>query len=88
MSKKTVSFIAPVEKVSQLDALASTRDRDRSFVLNEAIDLYLDLNTYHTSLIEEGIADAEAGRLVPFKEVKRQLAEQRAARKKRAGVGR
>jgi predicted transcriptional regulator len=88
MSKKTVSFIVPVEKVNQLDTLASARDRDRSFVLNEAVDLYLDLNAYHTRIIEEGITDAEAGRLIPFDEVKRQVAEQRAARKKRAGAGR
>jgi predicted transcriptional regulator len=80
MTKKSVSFLAKPNKVEQLDALAAMRERDRSFVLNEAIDLYLDLNGYHTRLIEQGIADAHAGRIVPFDEAKRQLAAQRAAR--------
>jgi RHH-type transcriptional regulator, rel operon repressor / antitoxin RelB len=88
MGKQSVSFLIESDKVGKLDSLASNQERDRSFILNAAVDQYLDLNAYHTRIIEEGIADAEAGRLVPFDEVKRQLAEQRAARKKRAGSGR
>ena len=40
---KTVSFRTDMKKVKALDALASEQDRDRSYLLNQAIDNYLDL---------------------------------------------
>lgn len=46
MSKKNVSFLAPKEKISKLDALADVTGHDRSFYLNEAIDLFLDLSEH------------------------------------------
>jgi predicted transcriptional regulator len=80
MSKRSITFMVDSEKIGQLDALASTKERDRSFVLNEAIDQYLDLNDYHTRLIEQGIADFEAGRVSSHEEVGRALAKQRQGR--------
>ena len=35
ISKKSITFVVDSEKVEKLDALASTRERDRSFLLNE-----------------------------------------------------
>jgi RHH-type transcriptional regulator, rel operon repressor / antitoxin RelB len=80
MSKKVITFLVDSEKVGKLDALASTRERDRSLLLNEALDQYLDLNDYHTHLIERGIADVAAGRVASHEEVLRALAEQRQRR--------
>jgi predicted transcriptional regulator len=84
MAKQSVSFMVPTEKVDKLDALASTKERDRSFILNEAVDLYLDLNEYHTRLIEQGIADIEAGRFSSHAEVGKALAKQRRRRSVKA----
>lgn len=61
---KTISFRADAKKVKALDALAASQDRDRSYLLNEAIDQYLDLQQYHIRLIEEGIRQADAGMLI------------------------
>lgn len=66
---KTVSFRADSRKVEELDRLAEAQDRDRSYLLNEAIDYYLDLQQYHIQAIREGIRDADAGNLVPHEEV-------------------
>ena len=71
MPRKTVSFHTDAKKVQALDALASMQERDRSYVLNEAVDIYLDLQSYHIRLVEQGIAEAEAGKLVDHNEVEK-----------------
>jgi predicted transcriptional regulator len=74
MQQKTVTFRAPGDKIKALDSLAALQQRDRSFILNEAVDQYLSLNDYHVALINEGIRQADAGELVPHEEVRRRLA--------------
>ena len=74
MQQKTVTFRAPGSKIKALDSLAALQQRDRSFVLNEAVDQYLSLNEYHIAVIKEGIRQADAGELVPHEEVRRRLA--------------
>jgi predicted transcriptional regulator len=69
--EKTVSFGTDSEKVEALGALAAAQERDRASVLNEAVDCYLDLNQYHTELIEQGIRQADAGELIDHAEVEK-----------------
>jgi len=49
---KTVSFHTDAKKLEALDALAAAQQRDRSLLLNEAVENYLDLNDYHVGLIQ------------------------------------
>lgn len=74
---KTVSFRADSKKIEALDALASLQDRDRSYLLNQAVDNYLDLQQYHVELIENGIREADAGDLVDHAEVKKMTSKLR-----------
>jgi predicted transcriptional regulator len=74
---KTVSFRTDSAKVEALDALASLQDRDRSYLLNQAVDNYLELQQYHIALIEEGIRQADAGELVDHSEVEKMVAKLR-----------
>ena len=74
MSLKTVTVRIPEEKVAALDAAAAHQQRDRSFVLNEAVDHYLSLQEYHLALIDEGIRQADAGQLIPHSEIKKMVA--------------
>jgi predicted transcriptional regulator len=74
MSLKTLTFRVPEEKVATLDSVASLQRRDRSFILNEAVDQYLSLYDYHSSLIDEGIRQANAGNLIPHSEVRKTMA--------------
>ena len=61
---KTVSFRTDSKKVAALDALAEVQDRNRSYLLNEAVENYLELQQYHIESIKEGMRDADAGRLI------------------------
>jgi predicted transcriptional regulator len=81
---KSVSFRTPSAKLERIDKLADAQNRDRSYILNEAIDQYLDMHAYHTALIEQGLRDAEAGKVVSHDEVGRRLARQRSSRKMEA----
>jgi predicted transcriptional regulator len=63
----------PVKAVKSLDALAETMDRDRTYLLNEAVERYLELNEYHIKLIEKGLCAAEAGDLVSHADVKKMI---------------
>lgn len=74
---KTVSFRTNSKKVEALDALAAAQARDRSYLLNEAIDQYLELQRYHIELIEEGVRQADAGRVVGHSEVEKMMARLR-----------
>lgn len=65
MSKQTVSFRI---KVSALDALADSADRDRTYLLNEVA--LIDLQRWHLEQIEAGIAEADAGKLIDHSKVK------------------
>jgi RHH-type rel operon transcriptional repressor/antitoxin RelB len=69
MPTKIVTFRAPEEKISSLDAIAALQQRDRSFILNEAVDQYLSLQEYHRGLIEEGLRQSETEEGIPHEEV-------------------
>ena len=69
MPLKVVTFRSPEEKVLAVDSLAQLQQRDRSFVINDALDQYLSLHDYHRQLIEEGIRQADAGQLSEHAEV-------------------
>jgi predicted transcriptional regulator len=81
---KSVSFRTPSSKLEKIDKLAGAQHRDRSYILNEAIDQYLDLQNYHTSLVEHGLRDSETGKTVSHEEVGRRLAKQRSSRTMKA----
>jgi predicted transcriptional regulator len=77
MEKQTVSFRLESDKVSALDALAESLDRDRTYLLSEAVQTYLDSQQWHLEQIREGIADADAGRVMDHRKVKAMAARWR-----------
>jgi predicted transcriptional regulator len=70
MEKQTISFRLESDKVSALDELAQSLDRDRTYLLAEAVRAYLDTQEWHLEQIRAGIADADAGRVVDHRKVK------------------
>jgi predicted transcriptional regulator len=64
MPLKRITFRLPEEKQQALDSVADVQQRDRSFVINEAVTQYLSLHDYHRALIEEGIRQDDAGDVV------------------------
>jgi len=61
MVRETITFRIDQGKRAELDRLAKSIDRDRSYVLNEAVDAYLDVHAWQAAHIEEGLKQAEAG---------------------------
>jgi predicted transcriptional regulator len=70
MEKQTISFRLESDKVSALDTLANSLDRDRSYLLGEAVQAYLDTQQWQLEQIRAGIAEADAGRVVNHRRVK------------------
>ena len=75
MSRESVTFRLDVERRDELDALARAMDRDRSYVLNEAINAYLDPHRWQVAHIEEGLRQAEAGLFATDDEVEAAFAQ-------------
>ena len=77
MDKHTVSFRLDSDKVEALDALAEVLDRDRSYLLNEAVRTYLDVQQWHIEQIKAGLRQADAGQLIPHEDAKKLVAKWR-----------
>ena len=69
MNKDTVTFRINAEKRKALDALAVSLDRDRSYILNEAIATYLDIHQWQLDHIKAGVRQANAGHFANDKDV-------------------
>lgn len=56
-------------KVAEIDALASALDRSRNYIVNQAIEQYLEANAWQVEKVQEGISAAREGRVRPAAEV-------------------
>lgn len=68
MKQANVSFRTDAKKMESLDAIAAALNRDRNYVLNEAIAAYLELYQWQIKHIKEGLRQAEKGDLRDHKE--------------------
>ncbi|WP_414574697.1 CopG family ribbon-helix-helix protein [Anabaena sp. CCY 9402-a] len=69
MSKENITFRIESDKKLALEAIAKGINRDRSHVLNEAIDAYLEMHQWQIEEIHKGIAEADAGEFASDEEV-------------------
>ncbi|MGA7378089.1 MAG: hypothetical protein WBW36_17180, partial [Candidatus Sulfotelmatobacter sp.] len=58
------------DKVSALDELAQFLDRDRTYLLAEAVQAYLHVQQWHLEQIRAGIAEADAGKVVDHRKIR------------------
>ena len=72
-TSRTISFRIAEEKVAALDSIAKTMDRDRSYLLNEAVENYLAEQQQFAALVEEGREDMRHGRFLTQNEVERKV---------------
>lgn len=70
MPKQNVNFKTDSAKVKALDRLGESLRRDRTFLLNEAVDQYLSVQEYHLHEIEKGLAQVKAGKAQDYDAVK------------------
>ncbi len=69
MDKSTISFRIDTRLKEALDAVADGMDRDRSYVLNEAVAAYLDAQSWQIGHIKEGLRQAKAGEFATDAEI-------------------
>jgi len=69
MSKENITFRLDSEKRAVLDAIAAGMDRDRSYLINEAITLYLEMHQWQIEEIQRAVAEADAGDFASEEEV-------------------
>lgn len=77
MGKTTITFRLDTVKREALDSIAEVTDRDRSYVLNEAIDAYLDAHRWQIEHIKKGLRQARAGQFATEKAVAKAFARWR-----------
>ncbi len=70
---RTISFRIAPEKVAQLDLLAKAIDRDRSYLLNEAVEGYINEQRRFAALVKEGLEASRKGELIDDEEVGRMI---------------
>lgn len=69
-TKEIVTVRLDPAKRAELDALARSVTRDRSFLINEAIDAYLAVHRWQVAEIEDGLQQANAGEFASDAEIK------------------
>ena len=69
VAKETLNVRIDAQTRDALDAVAASLDRDRSYVVNEAIAAYLDVHQWQVQHIRQGLAEADAGQFVSSGEV-------------------
>jgi len=70
MDKQTISFRLEPDKVAALDALADSMDRDRTYLLNEAVGAYLETQQWQLDQIRAGIGEADGGKVISHAKVR------------------
>lgn len=68
-SKEAITVRLDHAKRSELDELARVTSRDRSFLVNEAIDAYLAVHRWQIAHIQEGFRQADAGEFASEDEI-------------------
>ena len=77
MHKGTITFRLAEQKRKKIDAIAAGVDRDRTYILNEAIDTYLEIHHWQVDHIQEGLKQADKGNFASAKQVKTAFAKWR-----------
>jgi len=83
MDKHTVTFRLDADKISALDTLAEALDRDRTYLLNEAVDAYLETQRWHIDQIKAGIRQADAGDFIQHAEIRKRVGAMASKRRRR-----
>ena len=69
MTKETITFRVDQVKREALDAIAASLARDRTYVLNEAINVYIQMYSWQIEEIEKAVVEADEGDFASNEEV-------------------
>ncbi len=77
MEKQTISFRLDSDKISALDALGKALDRDRTYLLNEAVEAYLEVQQWQLEHVKAALRQAEQGKLLEHSDIRKRAAKWR-----------
>lgn len=66
----TISFRTEESTKQKLDFLAEQQNRDRSYIINQALDYYLSLHEWQMAHIQKGVEQAQNEEFAEDAEVK------------------
>lgn len=78
-NKNMMSLRLPEETKIKLELLADATDRNKSTLVLEAIDNYLDTQSWQIAAIQEGVKQADNGEFISFEDVKSKWLNKKAA---------
>jgi len=70
VAKDTLTFRIEPDTKTALDALAEALDRDRSYIINQAVDAYLETQRWQIAHIKQGVKEADEGKFVSDRQMK------------------
>ena len=71
MAKETMTIRIDPGVRTALDTIAATADRDRTWVVNEALTAYLETYRWQIEHIKQGLREADAGKFASAASVKK-----------------
>lgn len=71
MDSTLISVRVKTDLAQRLEKLAEAMDRSKSYLACQAIEEYVAVQEWHDKAVQEGIAAADRGELIPFEEVKK-----------------
>lgn len=77
MATEALTVRIQPETRKALDAIAEALDRDRSHVVNDALAAYVETHRWQVEHIRRGLREAEAGKFVAERDVKKVIARLR-----------
>jgi predicted transcriptional regulator len=83
MPKPLLTVRMDQDRLQALDKVAGGLDRDRTYVVTQAIDAFLDVQKWQIEYIEEAVREAQAGAFASAAEVERTFARLRGRPRRR-----
>ena len=73
MATETLTIRIDPEMRESLDAIAASQDRDRTYIVREALRAYIELYHWQTEHFKKGMREADEGKFVSDAEVRQRL---------------
>ena len=75
MTGKNASIRMDAEKLARVDNIAKAVNRSRAWVINQAVDRYLEYEEWFVQQVQQGLDEADQGQFATDQQVKKRFAK-------------
>ena len=75
MAVKNASIRMEAEKLERVDNIAKAVNRSRAWVINQAVDRYLEYEEWFVQQVQQGLDEADQGKFATDREVKKRFSK-------------